>query len=97
VNDKPALREHQLTFDVLDTGETFNFILQVYNVIGLADSVVFSYVLAAVPDMPTQVPALNLEFTSAKQIHVDYPALLVSENGGSPILSYELSLYNTTT
>ena len=29
-------------------------------------------------------------------MHVDYAAFPTSMNGGSPILSYELSIYNTT-
>jgi hypothetical protein len=54
-------------------------------------------VLAAVPDQPSSVPVLNLEFTSASAIHVDYAALTEAENGGSPILSYELQVYRLET
>jgi hypothetical protein len=66
-------------------------------VIGTETSDPFSFVLAAVPDKPQSVPRLNLEFTTTSSIHVDYDALSSDENGGSQILSYELSLYNTTT
>lgn len=65
------------------------------NIIGSVFTSEFSFVLAAVPDQPQTVPVLNLEQTSSSQIHIDYPALATSENGGSPILSYELSVYDT--
>lgn len=54
----------------------------------------FSYVLAAVPNQPPTLPILNLLKTNASQIHVDYAALESSDNGGSEVLSYELSVYN---
>jgi hypothetical protein len=49
-----------------------------------------------VPDKPLTVPVLNLAETTKEQIQVDYAALSQLENGGSPILSYELSVYDTT-
>lgn len=52
--------------------------------------------LAAVPEKPTAVPELNLLFTRNNTLHVDYAAMLLAQNGGSPILSYELSIYNQT-
>jgi hypothetical protein len=53
--------------------------------------------LAKVPDKPTTIPLLNLEFTSSTAIHVDYAAIQVSENGGAPVLSYELEVYRFET
>lgn len=41
------------------------------------------------------MPVLNLSETTREQIQVDYAALSTSENGGSRILSYELSVYDT--
>lgn len=46
------------------------------------------------PDKPTTVPTLNLAYTSATSLQVDYAALDESENGGSEILNYELQIYN---
>jgi hypothetical protein len=53
--------------------------------------------VASVPNQPTTVPTLQLLYTTSKSINVDYAALIELENGGSSILSYELSLYNKTT
>lgn len=66
------------------------------NAVGLSTTTEVSYVLAAVPEIPTTIPTLNLEFTTVSAIQVDMAPLLTSENGGSEILSYELSIYNTT-
>jgi hypothetical protein len=64
------------------------------NAVGLVQSAEVSFVLAAIPDRPTAVPELNLLFTRENTLHVDYPAMLVFQSGGSPILSYELSIYD---
>ena len=53
--------------------------------------------MSAVPDAPQNLPEVSLENTNAQKIGVAMPPLLISENGGSMILSYELSLYNITT
>ena len=51
VNDKPALREHTLTFDQADTGSMFTFKLRAAtNEVDFTESLAFSFVLAAVPD-----------------------------------------------
>ena len=55
----------------------------------------FSYVLAAVPEMPDSVPRLNLVGTSASSIHVDFNSFEEIKKEGSPILSYELEVYRT--
>lgn len=91
----PALRSHTLVFSTTETGTTITFQMSASNIIGSVFTSEFSFVLAAVPDQPQTVPVLNLEQTSSSQIHIDYPALATSENGGSPILSYELSVYDT--
>lgn len=66
------------------------------NSVGEVQTDEVSYVLAAVPDQPTEVPKLNLLFTRNSTLHVDYAAIPTTKNGGSPILSYELSIYNQT-
>lgn len=55
-----------------------------------------SFVLAAVPDKPAAGPTVNLAGTGKTRIRADYAALIASMNGGSPILSYELAMYNYT-
>jgi hypothetical protein len=95
VNDKPALRQHTLTFDEADTGSTFTFKLRAStNEVDFTESLTFSFVLAAVPDQPPSVPQLNLEHTTGRQIHISYAAMAVELNGGAAILSYEVSLYH---
>lgn len=92
INDNPTLREHTVSsiFTGADTGKTYSFYMTVENIVGTFDSDYVDIVLAAVPDTPTTSPSIVIADTSAFQITVDYDALLVSENGGSDILSYEL-------
>ena len=94
INFLPALREHQIVFDASETGNLITFKLESSTPIGITQSVPFSFTLAAVPDKPQEVPKLNLAQTTSSQIHVDYAPLSNGENGGSEVLSYELSVYD---
>jgi hypothetical protein len=99
VDNKIALRSHTISYEPADdsspslTGTTFTYYMHAENILGSVISPEFSIVLADVPDQPTTVPQLNLEFTSATAIHADYQALETVQNGGSEILSYELQVY----
>lgn len=75
VNNLIALRSHTLTYDSAETGTEFTYYISASNVLGAVESPTFSFTLAAVPDMPTDIPTLNLQFTSSTAIHVDYAAL----------------------
>jgi hypothetical protein len=97
VNNQPSLRSYSISFIAAQTSLTFRFYLRAHNAIGYAETSIVSFVLAAKPEKPTNPPYLNLASTRAYQIHVDYDPLLVADNGGSDILSYELQIYNVTT
>jgi len=46
--------------------------------------------LAAVPDTPLVGPISDASVTNSQTIKVQFGPLLASENGGSPVISYEL-------
>ena len=56
VNNVIELRSYTVTFSDNDTGSLFDFFLAASNEIGTAESEVFSYTLAAVPNQPLGVP-----------------------------------------
>lgn len=55
-----------------------------------------TFVLAAQPDQPSNPPYVNMQGTRAYSIKLSYDALTSAQNGGSPILSYEVAIYNVT-
>lgn len=93
INNLPALRSHEREFTSADTSKTFRYYVTASNSVGTVQSETKSFVLAAVPEKPSSRPILNLELTTASQIHFDFAALDESANGGSPILSYEVVIY----
>lgn len=61
------------------------------NDIGYIDSGIISVVLAAVPDAPSTAPYQDMTFSNTEYwIKVDYATIPTLNNGGSPILSYQL-------
>jgi hypothetical protein len=97
INNKPTLRTYQVTsFAAGSTSKSFRFKLRATNEIGSVDSREVTHVLAAVPDAPAAGPTLNPTGTTQTAIRADYAALTPAENGGAPILSYELQVYNYT-
>ena len=100
VNDKPTLREHVVTSFTSDdaaddTSKTYRFTLQASNVIGSVESREVAFVLAAVPDQPTSSPTLDLAATSTSRVGVNYASFTTAgTDGGSPVLSYELQMYD---
>ena len=46
--------------------------------------------LAAVPDKPTTGPVSDASVTNDNRIKVNFGPFLDSQNGGSPVLSYDL-------
>ena len=49
--------------------------------------------LAAIPGKPTSAPASDASVTNGNQIRVTYTD--VADNGGTPVLSYELQMGST--
>jgi hypothetical protein len=54
------------------------------------DSPVLRVTLAAVPDTPTDTSYQDFPRTTGTSIKVLYPALSQAQNGGSPVLGYDL-------
>ena len=48
------------------------------------------FVLASTPETPTSAPTSDLAKSSFEQLRINY--LAVSDNGGTPILSYSLEI-----
>lgn len=50
--------------------------------------------LAAVPDKPATSPTRHLEASSASRLGVEYAAFTSGMDGGAPVVSYELQMYD---
>jgi hypothetical protein len=66
----------------------------VFNKAGFSDSEVLQVILAAEPDQPLVSPFADASRTNEHQIMVRFNAFSASQNGGSPITSYELQVDN---
>lgn len=73
-------------------GATYIFKLEAYNINGSTFSEPVSFVLADIPGTPGSAPTSDFSISSASQLKIDVPVVLV--DGGSPILSYSLELDN---
>jgi hypothetical protein len=93
VHNLPSLRQYTIT-GLNQLGMTYHIKVRAHNANGFADSPVLFAVLANVPDQPSQGPVSDASVTNESQIKVDFGPQLVSENGGSAILSYELQMDN---
>jgi len=72
-------------------GSVYRFKIRAYNNAGSAESSSMLHVtLAAVPDTPLVGPISDASVTNSQTIKVQFGPLLASENGGSPVISYEL-------
>lgn len=72
-------------------GATYRFKVRAFNSAGFTDSIrVLSVVLSDVPDTPLSGPISDTTVTNENIIKVFYGPLSVNNNGGSPLLSYEL-------
>jgi hypothetical protein len=72
-------------------GATYRFKVRAFNAAGFTDSIrVLSVVLSDVPDTPLSGPISDTTVTNENIIKVFYGPLSVNNNGGSPLLSYEL-------
>lgn len=76
-----------------NVGSVYRFKIRAYNAAGHAESLSMLHVtLASVPDKPTIGPLSDASVTNDNQIKVNFGPLLDSQNGGSPVLSYELQV-----
>ena len=91
VENKPSMREYQITGLTLP-GNTYRFIVRAFNDAGSSDSGVLSVILSAVPDTPASGPTSDASVTNESRIKVNFGPQSASENGGSPVLSYDLQV-----
>ena len=93
---EPSKREHTITFTSADTSSSFKFILQATTITVVSSNTV-TFVVAATPNTPLNAPTSDILQTTGSQIKINYAALLLSENGGTDITSYELQMYDKIT
>lgn len=91
VANKPLMREY-IVSDLTQTGNIYRFFVRAYNAAGYSDSSLVKIVLSDVPDTPVSGPISEASETNELRISVRFGPLLVDENGGSPILSYDLQV-----
>lgn len=91
VNDKPSMREYTIT-GLTQTGSIYRFFVRAYNSAGYSDSSIVKIVLSSVPNTPALGPTSDASKTNESRISVLYGPQAESENGGSPILSYDLQI-----
>ena len=91
VGDKPSMREYMVTGLTLP-GNTYRFVVRAFNDADSSDSDVLSVILSAVPDTPVNGPTSDASVTDESRIKVNFGPQPASENGGSPILSYDLQV-----
>jgi len=75
-------------------GSVYRFKIRAYNNAYWTDSEPLLAVLASVPDTPSSGPVSDAAITNETRIKINYGPQAASENGGSPILSYELQVDN---
>lgn len=89
MQNRPSLREYTVT-DLTQLGQNYKFMVRAFNGAGYTDSEVMNVILADEPDSPSNAPYSDASITNESRIKVLYDAQPAEENGGSPILSYEL-------
>jgi hypothetical protein len=89
VRDLPSLNQLAVTFFPENSvGRSFRFQIKVWTTQREALSAVNFIELASIPGKPSVIPQIVSEETSDTQIKVTY--LEAPDDGGSPIISYEL-------
>lgn len=92
VEHRPSLRQYQVS-GLTSVGSTYWFKVRAFNNAGFSDSYsVLAVVLADEPAQPLQAPVSDALVTNESRIKVEFGPQADDENGGSPILSYELQM-----
>lgn len=73
-----------------DTGKQFRYQLKVSNVEGSTISRVAAFIIADVPDKPTQVPWKVLESSDNTSLHIMVLPLAENQKGGTEIIGYQI-------
>lgn len=91
VATNPSLSSH--TIDLSSdgvVGRVYRFKLRVINYAGYTDSSSLSVALASLPDKPSTEPAADSSITDQTRIGIEFTTFDETNNGGSPILTYNL-------
>jgi hypothetical protein len=92
INGKPSLLQHQIIFLASETGKQFRFQIQTSNVQGSVISSVASYVLATVPNQPSDIPSKVLKGSNSTSLRIKVQPFTDAQTGGDPILGYQIEL-----
>ena len=87
--DNPELTSWTTT-GLTNIGSEYMFYLIVYNEVGSASSNVFSFVLAVVPDTPTNLVFQGYTSAGINKIILSFVSLTTAQNGGSSILGHQI-------
>ena len=87
--DNPELTSWTTT-GLTNIRSEYMFYLKVYNEVGSASSNVFSFVLAAVPDTPTNLVFQDYTSAGVNKIILSFVSLTTAQNGVSSILGYQI-------
>jgi hypothetical protein len=93
IRDQPDLFEATATnFAPTDTGKTFKYVLEAFNIVGSSRGTIASYVLATIPSAPPSAPTIVDSMTSSTQITVSLtPLTSTSATGGTTLTGYALA------
>jgi len=89
IRNKPWITQHKTTAPTI-LGAIYIFQVEAYNINGQTWSESAGFVFGSVPSTPSDAPISDLTVSSSSQLRITY--LGVTQNGGSPIISYSLEL-----
>lgn len=88
---RPNIFSYDVTLTSSFTGRKINVKVEAFNAIGSVTSKAVMFVLASVPAAPFPEPQVILSKTTVSQITVSFTNQN-TDNGGSPILQYQLQM-----
>jgi hypothetical protein len=90
-NNDPSLHIHTIDMSADGVvGRTYKFKIRTFNVVGYVDSNALSVALASLPSKPSTVPVSIPSGTNQYQLTAQIVPFDGTNNGGSPILNYEI-------
>ena len=93
VRNQPGLNSLVITaFAANSQGTIYEMFVRVYTAESYTDSDHVSFALADVPDKPPTSPTIDYSLSTSSRLLINYPALINSKNGGTPIVSYSLEM-----
>jgi hypothetical protein len=87
----PSIVSHTVDLSSGTLGYIYKFKVLVYNQAGETESSALSVALASLPSAPATAPVTVPSYTGPAKLGLEIALLSIdSENGGSPILQYEV-------